>query len=277
MIHRLPVDDDDEAAPTTSTPAGPAGLLPRGAADLRAATALLTRVPVGTRPTSGTGSRSFAIVGGLVGAAGFVPIALFGAAVPSVAAILALAVMAVLSGGLHLDGLADTTDALVAAGPDAAERARRDPRIGPAGAIALVLTLGLEAASLTQLVARAGVLAAGIVCVVAASAARVVPVVLSRLERGQAGVSGLGAWFAARITSRDAVVATSTGVVVSIVGALAASTPTVAAVGIAGLIAGLGLGIWLVRVRGQLDGDVLGASVELALAAALVAAVVVVH
>ena len=54
---------------------------------------------------------------------------MFGQGHPGPAAISALAIVAILSGGLHLDGLADTSDAL-AAPAGAADRARTDPRAG---------------------------------------------------------------------------------------------------------------------------------------------------
>jgi adenosylcobinamide-GDP ribazoletransferase len=63
--------------------------------------------------------------------------------------------MAVLSGAIHLDGLADTADALGAGG----DRTRaleilRDSRIGPFGAIALFFVLGLKVISLASLSGR---------------------------------------------------------------------------------------------------------------------------
>ena len=59
---------------------------------------------------------------------------MFGQGHPGPAAISALAIVAILSGGLHLDGLADTSDAL-AAPAGAADRARTDPRAGTAGVV----------------------------------------------------------------------------------------------------------------------------------------------
>ena len=61
----------------------------------------------------------------------------------TVAAVLAVAVDAAVTGCLHLDGLADTADGLL---PPAADRERRlaimaDPRVGAFGAVALILVL----------------------------------------------------------------------------------------------------------------------------------------
>ena len=51
--------------------------------------------------------------------------------------------------------------------------------------------------------------------------------------------------------------------------------PALPAAGLVGGLVGVGLGLGLVRVRGRLDGDVLGAGVELAFAATVVAAATV--
>ena len=82
------------------------------------------------------------------------------------------------------------------------------------------------------------------------------------------GDGGLGAWFSRRVTNRDAAIAASTGVLVA-VGAAALSSPALLAGGLLGFATGIGLGLALVRMRGQLDGDSLGAAVELSFAAIL--------
>jgi adenosylcobinamide-GDP ribazoletransferase len=71
---------------------------------------------------------------------------------PGVGAILLVALWAALTGGLHLDGLADTCDGL--GGGWSRERAlsiMRDARSGPYGVTAIVLVLGLKAAALGSL------------------------------------------------------------------------------------------------------------------------------
>lgn len=251
---------------------GAVGALGRQAGELRAALTMLTRLPVAGRPGSATGARAFGIVGALVGVAGFVPLVGLGAAVPPAAAILAVATMAILSGGLHLDGLADTADALVAVGPDAAERARKDPAVGAGGAVALILVLGLDVATLTLLVSGPGPLFAGFACIVAGVASRIVPLALVRLARSRAGAGGLGAWFAGRTTTADAAVALATGLAVTVAGTLAIGEPALLVAGLVGGIGGVGLGLGLVRARSQLDGDLLGASVEIAFTATVLAA-----
>jgi adenosylcobinamide-GDP ribazoletransferase len=71
---------------------------------------------------------------------------------PGVGAMLLIVLWAALTGGLHLDGLADTCDGL--GGGWSRERAlsiMRDARSGPYGVTAIVLVLGLKAAAVTSL------------------------------------------------------------------------------------------------------------------------------
>ncbi len=73
----------------------------------------------------------------------------------ALAAVVAVAVDAAVTGCLHLDGLADAADGLL----PAVGRARRleimaDPRVGAFGAVALVLVLSLRATALAVTVAR---------------------------------------------------------------------------------------------------------------------------
>ena len=90
----------------------------------------------------------------------------------------------------------------------------------------------------------------------------------SSLLRGDA-VSrvGLGAWFAERVSPVDGVVASLTAVVVAVVAGLLAGAVAFGAGIAAGAALGLGAGLILVRSRRQVDGDVLGATVELGFAA----------
>ncbi|RMH04265.1 MAG: adenosylcobinamide-GDP ribazoletransferase, partial [Nitrospirae bacterium] len=78
----------------------------------------------------------------------------FAAVVPPEArALLIVAALVVVTGGLHQDGLADTVDGLAKRGtPEERLGAMRDSRIGALGATALVLTLGLRYTGLLALV-----------------------------------------------------------------------------------------------------------------------------
>jgi adenosylcobinamide-GDP ribazoletransferase len=241
-------------------------------AELLAALSMLTRLPVRDGSGERTGAAAYAIVGSLVGLVAFVPLVTLGAVIPPVAAGLAIASIAVVTGVIHLDGLADTADALVALGPDGAERARNDPAVGVGGVAALLVVLGLQATSLAILAIDASPMAAGLACVVAGGVSRGVPVVLVRLtqRRGQPG--GLGGWFAARTTNTDAGIVVGSAVVLGLAGSWVLGRPAVLAAGGVGGIGGLALGMGLVRLRGQVDGDLLGASIELSFALTLVIA-----
>lgn len=124
--------------------------------DLKIAVVFLTRWQLRLDGRVGLGDLAsvvhfFPVVGLLVGALGAV---VFLAAslvhLPGLpAAVLALGAMAIFSGALHEDGLADTADALGAL-PDR-ERAleiMRDSRIGSYGVVALILAVGTSAAAL---------------------------------------------------------------------------------------------------------------------------------
>jgi adenosylcobinamide-GDP ribazoletransferase len=230
---------------------------------------MLTRVPMPGATAVGTGVRAFPIVGALLGLATLIPLLALGAVTPMAAAILAIASVAILSGGLHLDGLADTFDALVAVGPDATERARRDPAVGAAGATALIVVLGLDVVLLTDILASAGATVAALTCIVAGAVSRLVPVLVARLAGHAAREVGLGAWFVRSVTPRDGVIALAASLLVIVGCSLVGRSPELA-FGVA--IAGAGslvATLWLARLRGQLDGDLLGASVEITFAATL--------
>ncbi|HEX5148837.1 MAG TPA: adenosylcobinamide-GDP ribazoletransferase [Candidatus Limnocylindrales bacterium] len=270
MIDRSPVGRTAQAA-TEPTPAGGfAGAF----TTLRSAISMLTRIPVAVEADGGTGARAYGVVGALVGLMGAVPLLALGDAVPTVASILSIAAMAALSGAVHLDGLADTADAIAALGPDGAERARRDPAIGVAGAATLFLVLALEIAPLASLLSGHGPAVAAIACIVAATVARTVPVVVVRLARSSAIGQGLGAWFAAGVTRLDVAFALVSATAIALGAALAIGRPEVLLAGVAGGLFAIGLSFGLLRVRRQLDGDLLGAGVELAAAGTLAAAAV---
>jgi len=248
---------------------------------MTAAIALLTRIPVRTDGTR-AGAAAFGLVGAVLGLAAAAPLLVF-ALLPG--AVLALAILAVATGALHLDGLADTADALAAPNADAAERARQDPRVGAAGAVAIVLVLGADAAALAQVAGRSPFIAAAtLVAVVAASraAATVAPFVAGSVR------PGFGRWFAERTSRLDAAAAVGTALVVAganlavrIVAPVGVPAPVGAtfAPAVACLVALVACGIAAAivsRLRGGLDGDGCGAVIELSVAAGLLAASVAV-
>jgi adenosylcobinamide-GDP ribazoletransferase len=121
--------------------------------------ALLTVLPVPRSAATGTrGVLPWAPLVGLLLGGAAAGIGVLGARLvsPATGAVLAVAALAVLTRGLHLDGLADTADGL---GPlRARERAlqvMRSGDVGPFGVAALVLTLLLQVACLATLLPEA--------------------------------------------------------------------------------------------------------------------------
>jgi adenosylcobinamide-GDP ribazoletransferase len=230
-----------------------------------AAVALLTRLPVRTNGRS-PGAAAFGVVGALLGLAAAGPALVFA---PLPGAVLALAVLAIASGALHLDGLADTADALAAPTPDAAERARRDPRVGPAGAVAIVLTLATEAAALADVAAGSQLVAAGVL--VAAAAGSRAAATLAPFAAGSPR-PGFGQWFAERTTPVDAIVATTSAIAVAVLASLVIRGPAPGVAALVAMAAGVLVAAIVGRLRDGLDGDGCGTVVELSFAAGLLAA-----
>ena len=173
---------------------------------------------------------------------------------PGVGAMLLVALWAVLTGGLHLDGLADACDGL--GGGWSRERAlaiMKDTRSGPYGVTAIVLVLGLKAAVLASLPEGLAWRA----LVVAPAVARAGPLLLAAIA-GPARPEGAGHAF-------------STGVHWPAIAAgwLVAALVSVATLGAWGALA-LGVtaalaSVWALYLRrrlGGFTGDTLGALVE---------------
>jgi adenosylcobinamide-GDP ribazoletransferase len=168
--------------------------------DLKIAVVFLTRWQLRLDGRVGLGDLAsvvhfFPVVGLLVGALGAVVfLAASLAHLPGLpAAVLALGAMAIFTGALHEDGLADTADALGAL-PDR-ERAleiMRDSRIGSFGTMALVLVLTGKLAAIAG--QWDGFLAAAAIIAAASFSRAVMPVVLylqpSARGRGLAAETG---------------------------------------------------------------------------------------
>jgi len=181
---------------------------------------------------------------------------------PLLAAVLAIAALAALTGGLHLDGLADLADGLGSRRP--AERAleiMKESDIGPFGVAALVLILLIQVAAL----ARADSAGRGVIAVLtAAVGARLAMTVACRRGVPAARGSGLGALVAGSVHPVAAAVLTAAGV------AAAAAFGWIFAVAMAaGLVASVALTAAAVRRLGGITGDVLGAIAEVTAAVCL--------
>lgn len=242
---------------------------------VRGAVTLLTRIPVGVVLTDGPGAAAFGIVGGFVGLVGAVPLMVVAGPLAEswLGAIAAVAAMAVVSGVMHLDGLGDTADALSARDAASAERARKDPSLGPAGVIAIGLVLAGEIAALGSLAGTVGAVATGCALTAVAACSRILPLVVARLA-GRAVADGLGGWFAQRISAAAVLVAGVSALSIVLAGAWLAgpgSWVVIVATGGTALIGAI-VAAGIVARRGGLDGDGMGAIVELSVVAGLASA-----
>jgi adenosylcobinamide-GDP ribazoletransferase len=179
-----------------------------------------------------------------------------------VAAAVSVAAGALLTRGLHLDGLADTVDALGSyrRGADALA-VMKAPDVGPFGVAAIVLTLLIQAAALTALPLVA--------VVVAWSAGRLAVPLACRRGVPAARSEGLGALVAGTVPV-PALAAAAVAVAVAAIPAVPGRMwQGPAAVVAATLIAALVVR-HCVRRFGGVTGDVIGGAVEVATTSALV-------
>ena len=183
-------------------------------------------------------------------------------------AALAIMLLALLTGGLHLDGLADTADGLGSRRPagQALEIMRRSDA-GPFGVAALVLVLLVQVCALASL--PRGQAAAGLL--LAAVTSRVAVVLATGAP--PARPSGFGALVAGRTSAagRAATLAALLGAVVA-GGLVLGGVPAVAR-GLLAAVAGLAVAGLLRRAArrrlGGMTGDVFGAIAELSTATVL--------
>lgn len=232
--------------------------------DLLSAFALLSRLPLPNHQGTGAASAwAWPVVGAVLGA--------FGAAVaggaqwlgvtPAVTAALVLALGAMLTGGLHEDGLSDTADGLY--GGWTRERRleiMKDSRVGSYGVLALVLVTLARWSALTALLVHGGYAPALVTAGALSRAPMAVLMALLPNARG-AGLS--------HATGRPSPATALAGLVLAAVVAVAligwGAVPMLFAV--------LGVTLWLAytalrRIGGQ-TGDILGAAQQLAEVACL--------
>jgi adenosylcobinamide-GDP ribazoletransferase len=173
----------------------------------------------------------------------------------TVTAVLLVALWALLTGALHLDGVADLFDGLGGGRGDPARMLAimRDSRIGAHGAVALVLTLLCKVSATSVLVERRALwplLAAPVV----ARWAVVQLIAWVRYAREQ----GVGQAFTAHIRRRDLILAS-----VFALACLSAFGPRALYPTLAALLGVGALGAWLRAKLVGLTGDVYGAAIEL--------------
>lgn len=253
----------------------------------RTALSLFTVIPVGGDPQVSKEDAARALlwlpaIGLLLGGAGAGVLLCFGAGSAGaggaseprrlLAAALAVAAIAVATGGLHLDGLADTADGLGSRRPaaEALDIMRRSD-IGPMGVAALVLVLLIQVAALAA-IPRPPLSAAALV--LAEVTGRVAVVVATATPAARPG--GFGALVAGGTSARQRGAAvTLLGCAVAGAG-LAAGGAGLAERGLAVTLTGLLAG-WLLqraarRRLGGMTGDVFGAILVCSAATVLAAA-----
>ncbi|WP_280269886.1 adenosylcobinamide-GDP ribazoletransferase [Nocardia wallacei] len=173
--------------------------------------------------------------------------------------VLTVAALALVTRGMHLDGLADTMDGLGSYGPP--ERAReimKSGGVGPFGVVALVFALGIQALSFAALAEQGRWFAV----VLAVAAGRVAVVWACR--RGTTAAPGAG--FGALVAGTQPLLVVAMWSVIALVAGIFA-VPAHPWLGVVAVAVGLAAA-WLtvrhcLRRFGGLNGDILGAALEL--------------
>jgi adenosylcobinamide-GDP ribazoletransferase len=230
---------------------------------MRTALALFTVVPVRdttalTRDRAVAALRWFPLIGAALGAVAALPLAAIRTWQPPatlLGAVLAVALLAMLSRGLHLDGLADTADGLASHAP--AERALQIMRrsdIGPFGVLAIVFAVLVDVAALAAIGGSSWRPVAALA--VAAAAGRLAVLHAAHRRVPSARADGFGAWVAGSVSTPVAATVDA-GIVAWLLAAAGALVVTAAV-------------RWHVTRRlGGVTGDVFGALVEIGTALTL--------
>lgn len=201
--------------------------------------------------------RAFPLVGALLGiAAGFAFAIATGLGLPVlVAGVIAVALLALMTGALHEDGLADMADGF-GGGQNVEKKLAimRDSRIGAYGVIVLVLVLAAKVGALADL-QDIGVVMSGLICAAAASRAAM-PAMMRwstparsdglAVEAGRPAAAHVWTGIALAVIL-SVVLLTWTGVVALLIGALGA----------------VAVGVLARRQIGGHTGDVLGATQQI--------------
>jgi adenosylcobinamide-GDP ribazoletransferase len=247
--------------------------------ELRFAVGTYTRLPVPaprtlTAAVAGRGLALGPLVGAAIGLASGLPLLGLGAEPVArlLAATLTVALAAWLTRALHWDGLADLADGLGSGTrPDRALEVMRRSDIGPFGVLALVLTLAVQVLSLALLPAGPGALAGWILAV---ALARLAVAAGCGTWVRPASAGGLGSLVIGSVTPRRMLAAAGLAAIVAAVqvagGHLTWAVAMLVAPG-AAIATALAVSRTAARRIGGSTGDVLGATAELAAAAALLA------
>ena len=233
----------------------------------REALAFLTRLPGGSHPDSGAGLTAvvpwFPVVGLLVGALSAATyVGLSSVVSPLTAAAITFAVSALITGGFHEDGLADSFDAL-AGGWDRKQRLAilKDSRHGTFGVLSLVLISIIKISALSEMADQRAALALVTAhCVGRAGAVALMGAAPTAREEG------LGADYTRALGVVPAMVGTAVGVAVAIASFRLEALSVLAVVTVVVTL----VGVWAWRKIGGVTGDLLGAAEQVGEAAVLV-------
>lgn len=232
--------------------------------DLLSAFALLSRLPLPNHQgTGGASAWAWPLVGAVLGALGaaLASAALWLGVTPGVTAALVLALGAMLTGGLHEDGLSDTADGLYGGWTKARRlEIMKDSRVGSYGVLALVLVTLARWSALTAVLVYGGHWAALIATGAVSRAPMALMMALLPNARGEGLSHATG-----RPSPATALVALALAAAIAVGLTGWTAVPLVfAALGAAILLSFLAL-----RKIGGQTGDILGASQQLAEVACL--------
>jgi len=228
--------------------------------DFAAAIAFLTRLPIGRRFTFDAKSvarsaRWFPMVGALLGAVSAGVLRAGGAVFPPLLmSVILVLVHTLLTGALHLDGLADAADGFGGgATREDILRIMRDHAIGSYGGVALVLDVAVRIAAVAALIERHRAIAA---LVIAPALGRWAAVLLSAAQPYARDDGGSPARFIGRT---EIIVATVFAIAIAI--ALDRWRGSIA-LGSCAIVTAV-WGWWCRRRIGGITGDALGAGIEI--------------
>ncbi len=232
---------------------------------LRAALGFFTRLPVGSAPLPSTFRGVMVwlpVVGIIVGALVALAVWLAAQWLPApLCGIVGCLAWVVVTGGLHLDGVADCGDGLfVEAAPARRLEIMKDSRLGTFSGIALFFVLMLKAAALYALAepliaGQSGFLALAGACCLAGTLARGLVFAAMRVPSARPG--GLGEAMHEGVTGRHELIAVGIGLAICLLNGLRGVGALAAAV----LVARLFLSAARKRLGG-VTGDVFGCLIE---------------
>lgn len=244
------------------------------AASVRAAAGavtFLTRVPLGNAVAVdgrdvARGTILFPVVGAGVGAAtGGVAVLLHMRLPALAAAAIALAVAVALTGGMHLDALADACDAIGASTRSRALEIMRDSRVGTFGAAAIAFDVLVRTVAVGTLLTRGGALAALIAAGALSRAASPPLAVALRYPRVEGGP---GSVLTGRVSFPTAAFAAAVAVGISVLASGWTGLAMAGGVAASTICLGLVFRAWL----GGATGDCLGATIQIGETVALLVA-----